>query len=641
MTFLRATALALTLVGHGFAVEPEPTAEDGAAQWERIAATPDPTAPLLEHFRRTLKSSQARAEPTGLGRADYLALIASEVDFWKSHQDANGAILDPYSREEIQYSTPAFAHAAAALAAWHDRKDLIEPAAKALDWSTLRLSERKAANSHEDFYGPMVAHAMNLLKPLVPSDRYAKWAKAIESIDPWKTYRKAPGSMNWNVVSACGEELFELMGLTRGGDYVEMSLAAQGVHFTSPHGLYVEGPMAYDLFPRMYMSDIIASGYDGNLRPEIEEMLRRGAITSLFMQSPWGELPAGGRSAHHQWNEAEQCAVFEIFGAAAARDGDDELAGVYKRAAHLALRSMQRWVRPSGEMQIVKNWVDPKDRHGYEPYSSHTQYNLLPMSMLALAAGYATPTEDVTEQPAPADLGGYVLQLPEFHKVIANSGGTYAEIETLADPHYDATGLIRIQFPDLPPQLGPSDSVLASPAYHAESKVGAPANTGVGVAWMDDEGRWRRLGELGPNQISEATVADIRESTDSVSFTITYAGQLFGPSRITETYVLQPGRLELTTSLDGYNGPLRYIWPVLADDGREKTRVSVADRTIEVAPEKSGGIAQTFTAPGASKVEVGNESFPNHNGLARLAVAEFPADTSSVTLIMAPQPSSR
>ena len=31
------------------------------------------------------------------------------------------------------------------------------------------------------------------------------------------------------------------------------------------------------------------------------------------MQSPNGELPTGGRSAQHQWNEAQQCVSYEIW----------------------------------------------------------------------------------------------------------------------------------------------------------------------------------------------------------------------------------------------------------------------------------------------------------------------------------------
>ena len=96
---------------------------------------PDPTKALLERFRQAAAANAPRDfRPTGHSRAEYLRLMAGEVDFWKQHQDASGAILDPYRKTEWQYSTPAFAHAAAALVTWADRKDLLEPAAKAMDW---------------------------------------------------------------------------------------------------------------------------------------------------------------------------------------------------------------------------------------------------------------------------------------------------------------------------------------------------------------------------------------------------------------------------------------------------------------------------------------------------------------------------
>src|SRR6185437_10133423 len=187
--------------------------------------------------------------------------------------------------------------------------------------------------------------------------------------------------------------------------------------------------MAYDHFPRLWLADLLAGGYDGPSHAELEEAIRRAAITSLFMQSPWGELPAGGRSAQHQWNEAEQCVTYEIYAARALKDGDAPMAGVYERAAHLALASMRRWIRPSGEMQIVKNWFDPAQRFGFEGYSSPSQYNLLPAAMLALAYEHSAATEAVQERPAPADVGGYVLEIPSLHKVFASAGGAYVEIE--------------------------------------------------------------------------------------------------------------------------------------------------------------------------------------------------------------------
>ena len=601
------------------------------AQW-KISAD-DPTQPLLAQFRRTTAPIDFPA--TQLSRADYLKIIAGEIDFWKTRQNAQGAIIDPYQKTEWQYSTPAYAHAAAALVAWNNRDDLLESAARAMDWATASLGARKAANNHEDFYAPMLAHALRLLKPRVDAARAARWEADLQ-FDPAQIYRQAPGANNWNVVSLSGEALLQNMGVrTEHLDYVARSLGAQIRHFDVANGLYLEGPMAYDHFPRLWLADLIADGYAGAYHTELEESLRRAALASLFMQSPWGELPSGGRSAQHQWNEAEQCVTYEVFAARALKNGDANLAGAYKRAAHLALASMRRWVRPDGTMQIVKNWVNPAQMHAYEGYSAHSQYNLLPMSMLAVAYERARATEEVMEKPAPADVGGFVLNLPALHKIFANAGGTYLEIDTAADHHYDATGLIRVQMENLPPQLGTSDSVLAAPAYRIPANSPKTQNTGIGVSWQDKDKIWHRLGELSSAQIKSVEVKTVKSTPSQVEFAVTYNGDLLGVAQIVEHYKVSAGRVELTTELPNYTGALRYVWPILADDGRTKSVISVNGQTIRVA-RKGETLAQTFAVPEAQSVSVEDELYPNHNGWARLGVAEF-VGGGKIELVMASQ----
>ncbi len=541
-------------------------------------------------------------------------------------------IIDPYKKVEWQYATPAFAHAAALLAAEAGRKDLLEPAAKALDWSARTLSERRAASQHEDFFAPPLAHAIPLLKPLVPAARSARWEADVRRFDPYRTYRAGVGQGNWNVVALSGEALFHRMGLRDHQRFVEDSLAGQGRAFSSPWGLYLEGPMAYDHFPRLWAADMVAHGFAGKYADALREVLRRASLTSLLMQSPAGELPAGGRSAHHQWNEAEQCVTYEIYAARARADGDPELAAVFKRAAHLALGSMKRWIRPSGEMWIVKNRVDPARFHGYEGYSAHSQYNLLPMSMLAIAYEHAGATEAIREKPAPADLGGYVLQIDPFlHKVFANAGGMYIEIDTSADHHYDATGLIRIHKKGFDPQLGPSESLSEHARHHLPA--GPKVTAGIGAAWKGTDGTWRRVGDLDKTAITKVSLTDVSETTGKVSFRLLYEGSFSGPSRISERYVVTPGRVELTTEIPGYAGPLRYVWPILADDGAQKTAIAVKDGTVFGTLH---GDTQTFTPVGAAAVRVEKNLYPNRNGWARLGVAEYPAG-GSITLRIEPR----
>ncbi len=621
----------------------------GKDTWPDVLAWADPTLPLLQTFRANAKTASP-IKSTGLTRADYLKLIAGEVDFWRKHQNANGAVIDPYRKVEFQYSTPAFAHAAAALVKYANRKDLVEPAAKALDWSAKTLSERKAASGHEDFFAPMIAHAIPLLTPYVSKARAEQWKGYIRAFDPYKTYRAAPGTSNWNIVALSGEARFQKMGLRpKNSTFVDESLAGQGDTFGSPYGLYLEGPLPYDHFPRLWAADMIAGGaYDGKYKAKLTEVLRRAAITSLFMQSPWGELPAGGRSAQHQWNEAEQCVTYEIYGAQAAKNKDFDLAAVYKRAAHLALASMFRWVRPTGEMQIVKNWVDPAEQFAYESYSAHSQYNLLPMSMLALAYEYAAPTEKITEKPAPADVGGFVLPIESLHKIFANAGGMYVEIDTQADQHYDATGLIRVQSNKISPQLGTSDSLVAHPSYKIPAGSNVGQTTGIGVSWQDKTGAWRRIGEMDAKTLTRVTVEPLNMSAEAhtkqtpraVSFRVRYEGDFGGPSAIVENYRITPANIELTTLVENYSGPLRYVWPVLTDDGKDKGKnetILFVEKGRVIVRQSDSTAEQTFWPMGAKSVLIAMQSYANHNGWAHLAVAEYSAGSKSAVLFIAPQ----
>ena len=94
---------------------------------------------------------------------------------------------------------------------------------------------------------------------------------------------------------------------------------------------------------------------------------------SLLLQSPWGELPTGGRSSQHQWNEAVSCVTYEFWATQLHNEGHSQAAGAFKRAASLSLLSLSRWHRATGEWFILKNRFDPALRYGYEGYSFYSQ----------------------------------------------------------------------------------------------------------------------------------------------------------------------------------------------------------------------------------------------------------------------------
>ena len=55
--------------------------------WGPVLTWPDPTAALLAGHRKRAQTTPKAFKATGLRRADYLTLIAGEIDFWKTHQD--------------------------------------------------------------------------------------------------------------------------------------------------------------------------------------------------------------------------------------------------------------------------------------------------------------------------------------------------------------------------------------------------------------------------------------------------------------------------------------------------------------------------------------------------------------------------
>ncbi len=537
----------------------------------QIALPPFPLADAMLTLRNSLSKSQAI--PTGLTRNDYLDVVSGIVSYFRHFQAPDGRIVDPFVHREVQYSTPCYAWAATALIVSGKRSDLLDSAVAALESALQQLAEAKPADRHGDFFTFPVMLAYEHLRDRVPLERRRKWEQLLHSIDPHRAYRdilteNKRSVHNWNVVAIAGEFLRHQAGFTD-LTFVECHLEAQLQHFTA-EGLYRDPnvPMAYDHFPRHFLTVMLERGYDGKHAKLLNELLERAAWTSMLIQSPCGELPTGGRSAQHQWNEAMQCVTYEIWARRKWREGDEVAAKAFKRAAHLALQSVKRWVRPSGELWIVKNRFDPALRHGFEGYSFHSQYNLLAASMLATAWLFAD--EQIPEGACPADVGGFVVHLPDFHKVIANAGGLYVEIDTAADPNYNSTGLLRIHKAGVEPLVGPSDGA----AIRDEPLA-------VGIAWLEGN-QWQPLAGLGRKQIVNTEVTVHEMNPQKVRFSIRYELNRSKVQAVVETYELTPTQVRVTAEIDGEVDKLLVRFPAMAFDGQRASRIQVRGNTVLV-----------------------------------------------------------
>ena len=573
-----------------------------------------PLCDKRDRFLRDQKSAMPSLRPTGLGRRDYLRVIEGQVKAMRQYQDDRGRIIDPVEKVEKYYATPCYAHSVAVLAASGHNADreLLESGMKAMDVSVADMAGATAAGGHGDFYTWPVMLALDLFADAAPPQRLAGWKKQLAAIEPEKLYRAGPESANWNIVNLSGEYLRALAGMT-GMEYVETCLAAQLQHFT-PLGMYDEHghPLPYDHFPRHYLAGVLAKGYCGASQAAYRDLLWKGAWTSLFIQSPSGELPTGYRSSQHIWNEAEQAVTFEIYAGHLAREGRLDEAGAFKRAARLSLASIRRWIRPDGSGYVVKNRYPIHARHGYESYTAHTCYNMLASSMLAQAWQFAD--ESVEERPSPADVGGFAVPiLDPFHKVFAGAGGTYVEYDTSGDHVYNPTGLIRVHVKGGHAQLGPSDG--CAPKYS-----GPGVNLATGPEWEDDAG-WHRLAAMNP---PAPKVEILEETLEKVRFRVTYDVQTEHRAELVETIAVEPTGVTVEDQISGEAvRAMRVNYPMLVFDGLAQTTVDLHGNRLALKLDDLG-VGFQVLQPEDVELHRTGETFAHRNGHVERVVADVP-----------------
>ena len=281
---------------------------DGRNPWARkpeggaALEVPYPLAKVLVDGRDHLAKLDTPTA-TSVSRDSYLDMAESIVAYFRQHQQADGRILDPYVGREVQYSTPCYAWVSALLAGARGGKaDFLESASAALTASLHELITGTPADRHGDFFTIFVMLAFDQLKTRVSVEQRESWAHALKTMHASCIYKdvftlRNWSVNNWNMVALSGEYARSAAGF--GNDaFVKRYLKSQLAYFTS-EGLYRDPyvPMAYDLWARYFASLMLRLGYAGEYRNQLEELLDRGAYTSLLMMSPCGELPVGGRSA--------------------------------------------------------------------------------------------------------------------------------------------------------------------------------------------------------------------------------------------------------------------------------------------------------------------------------------------------------
>lgn len=502
--------------------------------------------------------------PSGLTKESYLEVMKGIVTFFRKYQASNGTIIDPYAKQEIQYTTPTYAFSSALLAYIENDKDLLSSSLLAFQSALTELVDGTCAQGHSNFYTLPLMLTYELYKnhSLVEPSKIAQWDAMWVKVTPNGTHYHTTG--NWGIVAAAGEFLRYIHGFTD-LSWVEYQLSFQLALFSST-GQYPDPntPMAYDIFPRHYLDIMLLRGYNGKYKSDLEELMSRGAWTSLLIQSPNGEWPAGGRSGQHQWNEAVQTVIYELYADRLKSAGNLVAARAFKRAARLALQSVNRWIQSSKDLFIVKNRFDPSERFGYEEYSFLSNYNNLPSSMLGYAFLFAD--DSILEGPSFAETGGFAVQLDVHHKIIANSGGMYIEIETGADPEYQNTGLIRVHKSGVISDVGPSDV----PPGNKEKMA-------LGVSWK--KGSMEEPLAMFWRGLVNTTLTILKEDPQQVQINVNYnllSSKIV--SKVTEQYSVTPSVVNVTaavTPISGAVDSLKVVFPAFTFDGQTTSKIAI------------------------------------------------------------------
>ena len=604
--------------------------------------------PLATQLQSVIeRSTSTSVASTGLKRDDYLRTIAKLVGHFRTAQDPEGRIIDLVKKIEFHYATPLYAHAAATLvASGHDRSPaLLDSVMRALDASTAELaslattkpSERKGKNAPgpnsntSNFYIRPIMGAYQALQGIAPPERIAVWKSRLSVLDAKKTYQFYEGShFNWPLVLLWGEYLRHRQGWIP-DSAIDHTLNIQRWQMT-PLGFYFEyhSPWAYEVFGRYFAVGILADGYHGSEFDVLRDAAWRGAWSSLLVQAPDGEIPVGGRSAQHIWNEPESAAIWERYATAYAKLGKVQEAGMFKRAAHLALREANRWVDDQGRPQIAKNWYPPQDRHGYMGYSYYATYGLLSASMLSSA--WEAAQDDIPERAAPADLGGILVQVPELNSVIAHADGAYVNYLTRGDQDHDPSGLVRVHLRGTHPQLGPSCGAVAEAVQVANDQKGLPKTAwAVGPIWTGNDGAQVRLATVrDPN----LRVMTSQVAADAVSFvtSVEIPGP-GGPHRVEESIVLGGNQVRVSDRwTTAAAGTLAVSYLALTHDGRTATTITVEGKRAELRRPNAGGIAVEITSPGDPSIKRSGLSIANPNGMMEPLLLQATGDLIEYTI---------
>jgi hypothetical protein len=521
-------------------------------------------------------------KPLGIPREKYLEVIEGACRFSIQHQDATGAIIDPFLKREHQYATPYFANAVGTLLAAGRARDLLPYGVKAMEHATANFAGGQPAipDQHGNFFIAALTEALETYAGRVPEETLKIWRERMKK--PRRDVVSS-GTNNWETYVMKGEWMRVLAGLADRDDAISAIEDAWRSRqreriAPAPWRLYHDrtsdpDTLNVEAVGRGNLLALTDLGYNGPSSAEIRDWVETGTRLTLMLQDPSGQAPTNGRTDDHVWVDVGYQLSFEVMAERMQRQGDPWLAGQFRHAAMLSFQSIGRWRRTDGPWAgsyfVTKNRFDLSLRVGYQEASQYSNYN--GSLMFHLSEAYHARKSAIEERPAPSEIGGYALATDEqFASAFANAGGMQMQANMrgqIAETHgnrWTPLGVVRFARPGWDTRLGPSDGALTG----AGGVTFAPA--------FPENGKWLRLADLSARYEGTWSVQFVHPLL--VRCAIAYhpkPGQT-GPTFRNEFTLTPDGVLSVVRNTSPGESPWGVTWPLLENDGATLLRSNTA-----------------------------------------------------------------
>jgi len=407
-----------------------------------------------------------------------------------------------------------------------------------------------------------------------------RWKQKISEIIPEMCYNRIVKHdtdciHNWAIFGAVSEYARFYFGLGKNLEFVDRQLSCQ-FKWLDENGMYcdakntVHQPIVYDYVSRGLFAMLLHFGYRGKYYKQIDDCLRRTGLLTLKMQSSNGEIPFGGRSNQFLHNEAWMMLLFEYEARRYVEEGNIELAMTFKSAIARAFNVTETWLNEK-PIHHIKNRFPTETKYGCEGYAYFDKYMITAASNLYAAYLLCEESIPTVEQ---SDVTPVAWQTSEhFHKVFLKNGGYAIEIDTNADPRYDASGLGRVHRKDAPSTICLSCPCPAKPAYTVD--IESPFAFSMCSTIREKDG-WRFGAE------KSSTYEVLNAATDKDGTSATLLCKFADNHVVKEHYTVNENGVLITVEGDGEIG---YTLPAFCFDGEHHTEIVAGKNSLTVSYE--------------------------------------------------------